>query len=100
MAEQKNDTKEKKADAAKAKAADEAKAKAAADAANYNWPAKEKTSLLGKRAKRLDGMAKSTGAAKYTYDINLKNQLIAQGLGCPLAHCKIKSIDVSAAQKV
>ena len=42
-------------------------------------------------------MAKATGAAKYTYDINLKNQLIAKGLGCPHAHCKIKSIDVAPA---
>ena len=50
--------------------------------------------------KRLDGMAKATGAAKYTYDINLKNQLIAKGLGCPHAHCKIKSIDVAPALKV
>src|SRR5258706_2074832 len=111
MAEQKNDTKEKKveakADAAKAKAADDAKSKTAdetkriaEEAAKYGWPAKSKTTLLGKPAKRLDGIAKSTGAAKYTYDINLKNQLIAQGLGCPHAHCKIKAIDIAAAQKL
>lgn len=110
MADQKTDNKEKKAKvddakaaAAKAKAADnDSKAKAAAEAAanNYSWPAKEKTSLLGKRVARLDGMPKSTGTAKYTYDINLKNQLIAKGLGCPHAHCKIKSIDTTAASKL
>jgi xanthine dehydrogenase YagR molybdenum-binding subunit len=68
--------------------------------AEYSWPTKEKATAIGKRVKRIDGPAKSTGAAKYTYDVNLKNQLIAKGLGCPHAHCKIKSIDIAPAQKV
>jgi xanthine dehydrogenase YagR molybdenum-binding subunit len=68
--------------------------------ADYFWPEKSKATTIGKRVKRLDGPAKSTGAAKYTYDINLKNMLIAKGLGCPHAHCKIKSIDVAPAEKV
>src|SRR3982751_337055 len=98
--ETKEETKAKVA-AANAKAIDDAKKSAAeANSAKYAWPAKDKTSLLGKRATRLDGMPKSTGMAKYTYDINLKNQLIAKGLGCPLAHCKIKSIDTAAAEKL
>jgi xanthine dehydrogenase YagR molybdenum-binding subunit len=69
-------------------------------AVEYSWPSKEKSNAIGKRVKRLDGMEKSTGKAKYTYDVNLKNQLIAKGLGCPHASCTIKSIDISAAQKV
>jgi len=69
-------------------------------AVEYSWPSKEKSQAIGKRLKRLDGMEKSTGKAKYTYDVNLKNQLIAKGLGCPHASCSIKSIDISAAQKV
>jgi xanthine dehydrogenase YagR molybdenum-binding subunit len=68
--------------------------------AEYSWPAKDKTHALGKRVKRLDGMAKATGAAKYTYDVNLKNQLIAKGLGSPHASATIKSIDVAPALKV
>jgi len=68
--------------------------------AEYSWPTKEKSQAIGKRVKRVDGMAKSTGAAKYTYDVNLKNQLIAKGLGCPHAACTIKSIDVAPALKV
>ncbi|HUE72230.1 MAG TPA: xanthine dehydrogenase family protein molybdopterin-binding subunit [Pirellulaceae bacterium] len=67
---------------------------------SYTWPAKDKTSVLGKRHDRLDGLAKATGAAKYTYDINLKNQLIAKGLGCPHAHCRITTISADAAKKV
>ena len=69
-------------------------------AVEYSWPSKEKATVIGKRVKRLDGMEKSTGKAKYTYDVNLKNQLIAKGLGCPHASCSIKSIDTSAAEKV
>ncbi|HMC11127.1 MAG TPA: molybdopterin cofactor-binding domain-containing protein, partial [Pirellulaceae bacterium] len=68
--------------------------------AEYSWPAKEKTTAIGRRVKRVDGMAKATGAAKYTYDVNLKNQLIAKGLGSPHASCTIKSIDTAAAQAV
>ena len=66
----------------------------------YTWPAADKATAVGKRVKRLDGPEKSTGTAKYTYDINLKNQLIAKALGCPHAHCKITSIDVAPALKV
>ena len=68
--------------------------------AEYSWPAKDKATAIGQRVKRLDGPEKSTGKAKYSYDINLKNQLIAKALGCPHAHCKITSIDVAPALKV
>lgn len=66
----------------------------------YSWPERSATRILGGTQSRLDGMAKATGAAKYTYDINLKNMLIARGLGCPHAHCKIVTMDTSAAEKV
>jgi xanthine dehydrogenase YagR molybdenum-binding subunit len=69
-------------------------------AVEYSWPSKEKSQAIGKRVKRLDGMDKATGKAKYTYDVNLKNQLIAKGLGSPHAACAIKSIDTTAAAKV
>jgi xanthine dehydrogenase YagR molybdenum-binding subunit len=68
--------------------------------ATYNWPSREQASVIGKSHERLDGVAKASGAAKYTYDVNLKNQLIARAFGCPHAHCKIKSIDVTEAKKV
>lgn len=68
--------------------------------ATYNWPAKDQATSIGKSPNRLDGIAKSSGVAKYTYDINLKNQLIAKGYGCPHAHCKVKSLDIEEAKKV
>jgi xanthine dehydrogenase YagR molybdenum-binding subunit len=68
--------------------------------AEYSWPTKDKTHAIGKRVKRLDGMEKATGKAKYAYDINLKQMLFAKGLGCPNGNCIIKSIDVAPALKV
>ena len=66
----------------------------------YNWPARKDAAVIGKDHDRLDGLVKSTGAAKYTYDVNLKNQLTAIALGCPHSHVRIKSVDTSAAEKV
>ena len=51
--------------------------------------------MLGNEHDKIDGIEKCTGTAKYTYDINPPGKLIARALGCPHAHCKIKSIDVS-----
>jgi xanthine dehydrogenase YagR molybdenum-binding subunit len=62
------------------------------------WPKKRR--LLGTRVKRLDGPAKATGRAKYSYDINPKGLLHGKILRCPHAHAKIKSIDTSAARKM
>ncbi len=64
----------------------------------YYWPQREETTLIGKPVDRLDGLEKATGTAKYTYDVNLKDQLIAKALGCPHGHCRIKSIDTAAAE--
>lgn len=66
----------------------------------YSWPENHKSRLIGKRVDRLDGMEKSTGRAKYTYDVNLPKQLIVRALGCPHAHCRVISLDSSAAEKV
>jgi len=65
----------------------------------YNWPSRDETSVLGKAHVRTDGIEKSTGAAKYTYDINLPNMLIARALGSPEAHARVKSINTKAAEK-
>ncbi|MCA9263345.1 MAG: xanthine dehydrogenase family protein, partial [Planctomycetales bacterium] len=66
----------------------------------YSWPASHRAQLIGKRIDRLDGPEKSSGTAKYTYDINLENQLIVHALGCPHAHCRVVSVDTSATEKI
>ena len=68
--------------------------------ATYSWPENHKSRLIGKRVNRLDGMEKSSGTAKYTYDVNLPKQLIVHALGCPHAHCNVISVDTTAAEKV
>src|SRR5262245_19719139 len=62
------------------------------------WP--EKRRLIGKKHPRQDGPAKSTGKAKYSYDINRPGMLHAVILRSPHAHATIKSIDTTAAEKM
>lgn len=66
----------------------------------YSWPKNHQTRLIGKRVSRIDGLDKSTGSAKFTYDINLPKQLIVRALSCPHAHCKVVSVDASATMAV
>src|SRR6516165_8799927 len=63
-----------------------------------SWPKKRR--LLGTKLQRLDGPAKSTGKAKYSYDINRKGMLHAVILRSPYAHAKIKSLDTADAEKM
>src|SRR5664279_866935 len=66
----------------------------------YSWPDPATRPLLGKKIDRVDGPAKSSGRAKYTYDYNPQGLLAGNILRCPYAHAKIKSIDTSAAEKM
>lgn len=68
--------------------------------ADYQWPDPSKRPLLGKRMSRVDGPAKSSGRAKYTYDLVRPGMLYAQSVKCPHAHAKVTSIDTSAAEKI
>jgi xanthine dehydrogenase YagR molybdenum-binding subunit len=49
---------------------------------------------------RVDGMPKSTGHAKYTYDYNPKGLLYGAFVRCPYAHARITNIDTSEAEKM
>jgi xanthine dehydrogenase YagR molybdenum-binding subunit len=61
------------------------------------WPSKRR--IIGTRVPRIDGPDKSTGRAKYSYDVNRPGMLHAVMLRSPHAHAKIKSLDTSAAEK-
>jgi xanthine dehydrogenase YagR molybdenum-binding subunit len=65
----------------------------------YDYPPAEKRSLIGKRISRLDGPEKSTGAAKYSYDMNRPGMLVAKILSSPHAHARVKAIDTSEAER-
>jgi xanthine dehydrogenase YagR molybdenum-binding subunit len=66
----------------------------------YDWPPAGERGLIGQRISRIDGPAKSSGRAKYTYDINRPGMLFGKVLRCPYAHATIKSIDLSAAKSL
>jgi xanthine dehydrogenase YagR molybdenum-binding subunit len=62
------------------------------------WP--ENRRILGTRITRLDGPAKSTGRAKYSFDINRPGLLFGRILRCPFARAVVKEIDTSVAEKM
>ena len=66
--------------------------------ATIQWPSKEKRRLLGQRVNRVDGPVKSTGAAKYTYDISRPGMLYAKILYSSIASGVLKSLDTRAAE--
>lgn len=65
----------------------------------YDWPPASQCKWIGKDVPRVDGAAKVSGRATYTYDVNLPGMLYAKVVRCPYAHAKVKSIDTKAAEK-
>jgi xanthine dehydrogenase YagR molybdenum-binding subunit len=65
----------------------------------YSWPPMEKRKVMGKRISRLDGVAKSSGRAKYSSDIKRPGMLYAALLTSPHAHARITHISTAAAEK-
>src|SRR5438309_3726963 len=62
------------------------------------WP--ENPRLIGTSIPRLDGLAKASGKAKYPSDERPEGTLFGVMLYSPHAHAKIKSIDISPAEKM
>ncbi|HEY0512657.1 MAG TPA: xanthine dehydrogenase family protein molybdopterin-binding subunit [Thermoanaerobaculia bacterium] len=68
--------------------------------ADPTWPGEKDRRLIGQRTSRLDGPAKTTGHAKYTYDLKPAGMLYGKILRCPHAHARVKRLDVAAAQSL
>jgi xanthine dehydrogenase YagR molybdenum-binding subunit len=66
----------------------------------YDWPEAGERKLIGQRISRVDGPVKTSGKAKYTYDVKLPGMLYAKILGSPYAHAKITALDTSAAESM
>jgi xanthine dehydrogenase YagR molybdenum-binding subunit len=66
----------------------------------YTWPDAKDRRLIGQRISRLDGPAKASGRAKYTYDLKPDGMLWAKVLRCPHAHARITRLDTSAAERM
>lgn len=56
--------------------------------------------IINSRLPRVDARAKATGDALYTDDLKMPNMLYGALLQSPLAHAKIKKIDISKAKKL
>src|SRR5436305_4419134 len=68
------------------------------DAKPATWPKPEDRRLVGRQNSRLDGPAKASGRAKYTYDIKPPGMLWGKMLRCPHAHARLTALDVAPAQ--
>src|SRR6185295_3089176 len=62
-------------------------------------PVNSQLTWVGKPVPRADGKLKVTGEAKYTADVHPPGMLFARMLCSPYPHAKIKSSDISAAEK-
>lgn len=66
--------------------------------AKVAWPAPDRRKNIGARISRIDAPAKTTGAAKYAYDMNLEGMLYAKIYQSPHALAKVTKVDTSAAE--
>ncbi len=66
----------------------------------YDWPEAGDRSLIGQRVSRIDGPAKSSGRAKYSYDYNPAGLQFAKIYRSPYAHAKITGIDTAEAERL
>src|SRR6266481_1465315 len=64
------------------------------------WQWGEGFSIVGKSTPRVDGALKATGAAHYTYDLDLPGMLHGAILRSPWPHARIRAIDLSAAKRL
>ncbi len=60
----------------------------------------KKTNILGKRIPRTDAYERMSGAAVYPSDVSLPNMIYGAVKRCPHPHARIKSVDVSAAERM
>lgn len=68
--------------------------------ATIEWPPAGRRQLIGQRISRLDGPAKASGRAKYSYDVNRPGMLHAKLVFSTQARARITAIDTSAAEKM
>ena len=65
-----------------------------------SWTPDDELTVVGKPAPRLDGTVRVTGRARYTVDVMLAGMLHAAVLRSPVAHGRVRSLDLDAALAV
>jgi xanthine dehydrogenase YagR molybdenum-binding subunit len=63
-----------------------------------DWPPADKRRLIGTRIDRIDGPAKTTGTAKYSFDINRPGMLYAKLVISPYAKARVVRVDPAPAK--
>lgn len=63
------------------------------------WPVNKDLKYVGKSHERLDGLAKATGRARYTADVQLPGMLYAKFVNATVPHAKVVSVDTSEAER-
>jgi xanthine dehydrogenase YagR molybdenum-binding subunit len=64
------------------------------------WGWGDKFSVVGAETPRIDGPLKATGAARYSYDIDLPGMLYGAILRSPYPHARVRRVDLSRAQRL
>ncbi len=70
------------------------------DTGGPTWGPRDAHTILNHNIERVDGPAKVSGAAKYTYDVRVPNMLYGSILMSPHASAVIVSVDTSAAERI
>ncbi|MGH7780233.1 MAG: xanthine dehydrogenase family protein molybdopterin-binding subunit [Candidatus Binataceae bacterium] len=64
------------------------------------WQIGDQFTIVGNETPRVDGAAKATGAARYTYDIALPGMLHGAILRSPYPRAHVRKVDLSAAKRL
>jgi xanthine dehydrogenase YagR molybdenum-binding subunit len=64
------------------------------------WSDSSELKIVGQPFPRVEGRAKVTGHARYSYDVRLPGQLYARVLRSPFPHARITRIDTSKAEQL
>ena len=70
------------------------------DTGGPTWGPNDKHAILNHRPTRVDGPAKVSGAAIYSYDVRLPGMLYGKILRSPYAHARVKKINLDAAKRI
>jgi xanthine dehydrogenase YagR molybdenum-binding subunit len=70
------------------------------DADPKPWDGKDDLKHIGKKVTRIDGIYKTTGRAKYTYDIKVPGMIYGKIIRSPYPAAMVKKIDIAQAKKL
>ena len=70
------------------------------DADPKPWDGKDELKLIGKKIPRIDGVYKTSGRAKYTFDVKVPGMIYGKIIRSPHPAAMVMKIDSSEAEKL